>query len=129
MLVSNSKYTKMGKIILEDMEFYAYHGCFDEEQLIGNRFLVNMEFEADTKMAESSDDLSKAVNYQEVYNTIDKQIQQKSRLLEHVASRILDAVLDKFSEITFCRIKLSKMNPPVGGKVGAVSVVLERGRA
>ena len=118
----------MGRIVLEEMEFYAYHGCFDEEQVIGNQFIVNLEFEADTAMVEASDDFDKAVNYQEVYNTIDKQMQQKSRLLEHVAGRILNAVLDKFPEITFCRIKLSKMNPPVGGKVKAVSVVLERRR-
>ena len=32
----------MGKIILEQMEFYAYHGCFQEEQIIGNRFVVQL---------------------------------------------------------------------------------------
>ena len=118
----------MGRIILEEMEFYAYHGCFDEEQVIGNQFIVNLEFEADTKHGEVNDNLDKSVNYQEVYNIVDAQMQQKSRLLEHVAGRILDGVLTQFPYITFARIKLSKMNPPIGGKVKAVSVVLERGR-
>ncbi len=116
----------MGKIILEDMEFYSYHGCFEEEQVIGNKFIVNLEFDFDTGNGELSDRIDRTVNYQEVYNIVDTQMQQKSRLLEHVARRILNAVVDKFSEITFCRIKLSKTNPPLGGKVRAVSVVLEK---
>lgn len=121
-----SKDTKMGKIILEDMEFYAYHGCFDEEQVIGNRFLINLEIETDTEHGERTDSLDKTVNYQEVYKIVDQHMQQKSRLLENVARRILDSVLASIPRIIFARIKISKMNPPVGGKVKSVSVVLEK---
>jgi len=118
----------MGRILLEDMEFYAYHGCFQEEQVIGNRFMVNLEFEFDTQESELSDKLSKTVNYQDVYGIIDAQMQQKSYLLEHVGRRIIDEVFQKFEMITFVKIKISKMNPPVGGKTKAVSVVLEKYR-
>ena len=45
----------MGRIILDGMEFFAYHGCFKEEQLIGTKFIVNIEIQADTSAAEQSD--------------------------------------------------------------------------
>ncbi len=116
----------MGKIILEDMEFYAYHGCFDEEQVIGNRYVVNIEFDFDTEESERSDNLSKTINYQDVYSIISTQMQQKSYLLEHIGRRIIDAVFQKFRIISFVKIKISKMNPPIGGKTRAVSIILEK---
>ncbi len=120
------KADKMGTILLEDMEFYAYHGCFKEEQVIGNRFVVQFEINADTEGGELNDDLSKTLNYQEVYQIVDEQMQIKSNLLEHVARRIIDIVVKQFRSINYAKIKISKKNPPLGGKVEAVSVVLER---
>lgn len=116
----------MGKIILEQMEFYAYHGCFQEEQIIGNRFIVQLELETNTTAAETSDKLHDTVNYQQVYNLVKAQMDVKSHLLEHVARRILDAVNDAFPAIISLRVRISKMNPPMGGKMHAVSVELFR---
>lgn len=116
----------MGRIILEDMEFYAYHGCFAEEQIIGGRFLVNIEIDADTLSAENTDDLTKTINYQEVYLLIKKEMEIKSRLLEHVASRIVKAIKIKFPDILRISVNVSKMNPPLGGKIAKVSVHLEK---
>ncbi|MFW5707774.1 MAG: dihydroneopterin aldolase [Bacteroidota bacterium] len=118
----------MSKILLENMEFFAYHGCFREEQIIGNQFVVNMEIETDTQKAQQSDKLSDALNYQEVYNTVREQVDIKSHLLEHVGRRILDAVMDKYKGITYVKLKISKMHPPIGGKMKCVSIELERGR-
>lgn len=115
----------MGKIMLEDMEFFAYHGCFEEEQIIGNRFIVNLELHTDTSIAEKTDHLSDTVNYQKVYNLVKKQMETKSYMLEHIARRILDEVKQKFPSITYLRIKVSKLNPPMGGKMHSVSVELQ----
>lgn len=114
----------MGKILLENMEFYAYHGCFREEQIIGNRFLVNLEIEVDTTDAEASDHLHDTVNYQAVYLLVREQMKTKSHLLEHIARRIIASVFGAFPAITHLRVKVSKMNPPMGGKMDAVSVEL-----
>jgi 7,8-dihydroneopterin aldolase/epimerase/oxygenase len=114
----------MGRIMLEDMEFFGYHGCFQEEQVIGNRFVVNLEMETDTASAERSDRLEETVNYQTVYMVIGEQMNQKSHLLEHLARRILDAISSTFPQVSFMRLKVSKMNPPMGGKMHAVSVEL-----
>lgn len=116
----------MGKIILEQMEFYAYHGCFEEEQIIGNRFIVNLELETNTAAAEISDKLHDTVNYQKVYNLVKAEMDIKSSLLEHIARRILDSVIAAFPAITSIKLRLSKMNPPLGGKMHAVSVELSR---
>ena len=116
----------MGLIEIEGMEFYAFHGHYKEEQIVGSRFLVDLTIEADTEMPAESDNLKDAVNYQQAYGIIKAQMEQKSHLLENIASRILDALYSEMSGIKKARVKVSKMNPPVGGKVNSVSVVIER---
>ena len=112
----------MAIIQLEGMEFYAYHGCFSEEQIIGNKFIVNVSFECETKEAEQHDTLSNTVDYQDVYNVIKKEMNIKSKLLEHVGRRIVTALEKDFPSIKNIRVKISKCNPPIGGKVDRVSV-------
>jgi 7,8-dihydroneopterin aldolase/epimerase/oxygenase len=116
----------MGKIQLENMEFYAYHGCFKEEQIIGTRFVVDLEIETDTAKAEVSDHLTDTLNYQEIYQAVKREMDEKSHLLEHVARRIINAVVTGFPGIKHIRVKVSKLNPPVGGKMHQVSMVLEQ---
>ncbi len=108
------------------MEFFAYHGCFREEQIIGNKFIVNLELETNTAAAEKTDQLGDTVNYQAVYNTVSIQMKEKSHLLEHIGRRILDAVSSEFPEISHMKLSISKLNPPMGGKMHAVTVELER---
>jgi 7,8-dihydroneopterin aldolase/epimerase/oxygenase len=114
----------MGKILLEGMEFFAYHGCFKEEQLIGTKFIVNLEVEFDTVSAEQSDHLHDTLNYQEVYRIVKKEMEVRSNLLEHVARRILNSLKSAFPTAGKAMVKISKINPPLGGKVGQVSCVL-----
>ena len=114
----------MALISLEGMEFFAYHGCFSEEQIIGTRFVVDLFIEVDTSLAEETDKLSETVNYQDLFLTVKEQMMIKSKLLENVGRRILDTVLLKYPEIDYAKVKISKMNPPLGGKTGSVSVSL-----
>ena len=114
----------MGQISIEGMEFYAYHGCFKEEQIIGTRFIVDIFLETETRESELTDDLHKTIDYQSVYRFIKEEMAIKSKLLEHLGRRILHRIQKEFPQVTDCRIKVSKMNPPVGGKVERVSVEL-----
>ena len=118
----------MGKIILNNMEFFAYHGCFKEEQIIGGRFLVDLEFETDTSKAETSDQLIDTINYQSVYQIVAHHMSSKSHLLEHIGRRISDAIMDTFPGIGRLNIRISKMNPPLGGKIGSVCIELTTSR-
>ncbi|QKG80950.1 dihydroneopterin aldolase [Tenuifilum thalassicum] len=116
----------MALIEIENMEFYAFHGCFKEEQVVGNQFLVNISFETDTSKAQKTDNLNDTVNYQVVYNLVKAEMQKTSKLLEHVAERITSAVKLEFPEIKSIKVKVSKLNPPMGGKIEKVSVTLNR---
>jgi len=115
----------MGTIALEGMEFFAYHGCFQEEQIIGTTFLVDLEVDFDTSKSELSDHLEDTINYQTVYGLVHHEMEQKSQLLENVARRILDSLKSTFPEISDAGIKISKVNPPLGGKVNRVSCMLD----
>ncbi len=116
----------MGLIKIENMEFYSFHGHFKEERIVGNRFLVDLTIETDMKIPAETDNLRDAVNYQRVYEIVKLQMEKKSHLLEHIAGRILDAISNELTGITSITVKVSKMNPPMGGKIGSVSVVMSR---
>jgi dihydroneopterin aldolase len=116
----------MGIIAIEAMEFYSFHGHFKEERIVGNRFLVDLTIETDMEIPMESDNLKDAVNYQRVYEIVKLQMEMKSHLLEHIAGRILDAVYSEMEGIKKATVKVSKMNPPLGGKIGSVSVVVSR---
>ena len=116
----------MGLIQIENMEFYAFHGHFKEEQIVGNKFLVDLTIETDMTVPAKSDNLKDAVNYQRAYQLVKAEMEKKSYLLENIACRILDALYSEMSGIKKATIKVSKMNPPIGGKIGSVSVVMER---
>ena len=118
---STKKEYKMGLIQIEGMEFFAYHGCFSEEQVIGNKFIVDIGFEVESSKAEITDDLSETVNYQTVYKLIKSEIENNSYLLEHLAKRIVDSVISNFGQIDTLTVRVSKMNPPLGGKIEKVS--------
>lgn len=116
----------MGKIEIEGMEFYAYHGHYAEEQIVGNRFLVDLSIETECEKAAQSDQLEDALNYLTVYQLIRKEMQIKSNLLENVAGRILDQLYRQCKGIERARVKISKLNPPMGGQISRVSVTMER---
>ena len=112
----------MSKIRIEGMQFYAYHGCFPEETLVGTHFIVDCTLGVDTLLAAKTDDLSKTINYQEVYQLIAKEMEKPSSLLETVVYRILKKLLKNFPAIKKATVCVKKMNPPLGGKIESVSV-------
>jgi 7,8-dihydroneopterin aldolase/epimerase/oxygenase len=116
----------MGLIQIENMEFYSFHGHFKEERIVGNKFTVNLTIETDMARPSASDNLKDAVNYQRAYEIVKAQMEVKSHLLEHIAGRILDAIYSEMVGIEKVTVKVSKMNPPMGGKIGSVSVILSR---
>jgi dihydroneopterin aldolase len=116
----------MGLIQIENMEFYAFHGHYKEEQIVGNKFIVDLTIETDMSIPSKSDNLKDAVNYQKAYLIVKSEMEKKSYLLENIASRILDALYSEMTGINKAKIKVSKMNPPMGGKIGSVSIVMEK---
>lgn len=116
----------MGKILIEQMEFYAFHGHYKEEQIVGNRFLLDLEIETDMTEAAATDQLEHAVNYQQAYKIVKQEMKKKSKLLENIASRILDALYREMDGIIEAKITIRKMNPPMGGQIKSVNVTMKR---
>jgi dihydroneopterin aldolase len=112
----------MSGIKIEGMQFYAYHGCFPEERVIGTYFKVDCSLEVDILPAAQTDDLEKTINYQEVYTLIATEMEQSSALLENVAYRILKSLHLHFPMLKKGWVSVQKMNPPLGGKIEKVSV-------
>lgn len=115
-----------GIIELEEMEFYAYHGCYREEKVVGNRFLVNVSIRLDMRRAAQSDSIKDALNYVKVYELVRVEMQKTANLLEHVTGRILEGLYQNFPGIEWACVKVSKMNPPMGGQMRKVSITIER---
>lgn len=118
----------MGKIFIEGLEFYAFHGFYEEEQKIGGKYLVDIELETDTYLASTQDKLEETVNYAAVTSEVSEVMKVKSKLIEHVAGRIIDRVLNKFANVECIKVKVSKINPPMGYKLKSVSVELTKNR-
>ncbi len=88
--------------------------------------MVDLEIEADLSKSAKTDELSDTVDYVHLNKIVKEEVLIRSKLLETVAERILLRINNELSMVTFARIKLSKVNPPIGGNVEKVSIVLEK---
>lgn len=112
------------KIELEAMKFYAYHGVMPQEKKVGNNFVVNLVLTASLEQAVRSDELDDTINYAAVYDVVKEQMEIPSKLIEHAAGRILQALKEHFPQLTAVELKLAKLNPPFGGDVYSAAVIL-----
>lgn len=119
----------MSRITLNGMRFYAFHGCFAEEQKIGTYFIVDVAFETETSRSQKSDDIADTVSYLDVYHTVKREMMKPSHLLEHVGDRIGEAILNEYPSVENVSVKVSKMNPPLGGQLDSVTVEIIKDRS
>ncbi|CAH1000813.1 hypothetical protein LEM8419_01897 [Neolewinella maritima] len=117
------------KIGLEDVRFHAPHGFYDEEQLMGNEFSIDVEVEADVALAASTDDLAGTVSYATIYYLLQAEMKKPTQLLEALAYRIGNRIMEQFDGVQSVRLKLRKLHPPLGGRVGAAYVEITLGGA
>ncbi len=118
----------MGVIRLEGISLYVYHGCLEEEALIGSEYLVDVELTSDLSVPEVEDDLSKTIDYVKVHEIVREEMQVRSNLLEHVARRIIDSLNETFPALEAVKVRVAKLNPPIDGVAKNVSVELSRTR-
>lgn len=114
----------MAEIAIEGMSFRAYHGCMDEEKVVGNSYLVDLYMNTETTISEYSDKLEDTVDYAKAYELVKNEMGVPSKLLEHVARRILDSICKNFPTVDYAEVKVAKLNPPVNGQAKSVSVSL-----
>ena len=115
----------MGQIYIKNIRTYSHHGCMKEETVIGSEYQVDLWVDADLTAASSSDDLKDTPDYVVLHQIVVKEMKIPSRLLEHVAQRIIERIKSTVSNLDHIRVRVSKINPPIGGDVQSVSVLLE----
>lgn len=93
--------------------------------LIGSDYRVDLEITTDLSQPAASDKLSETVDYVHLNNIVKEEMALRSNLLEHVAKRIIDRIFSEIVEVTEVIVEVSKINPPIGGDVESVSVILE----
>ncbi len=110
---------------LEGMEFYAYHGVYEEERKVGGRYIIDVFVNTDAKQAQLFDDLNGTVNYEQIYKAVEQNMQQPVKLIEHLARKIIDDIRLFVVKEDTIRVKIRKIHPPLGTKVEASVVEIE----
>ncbi|WP_294226292.1 dihydroneopterin aldolase [uncultured Chryseobacterium sp.] len=116
----------MSRIYLENVKIYAYHGVLPEENSIGTYYILNAELHTDLWKAAGSDDLNDTVSYADINEIIHTEMEIKSKLLEHVAGRIISGIHDKFPQIDYIKLKITKTAPPMKGEMQGAGIELEK---
>ncbi len=118
----------MGIIKISNIRVYAYHGCLVEEGKIGSDYRVDLSVKADLKNSAKTDHLKDTVDYVHLNRIVKESMAIRTKLLETVASLILDRILKEIPKVDKAKIKVSKLNPPIGGNVEMVSIIMKRKR-
>lgn len=118
----------MGLVALRGLEFFAYHGYYDEEQKVGNKYSVDVTVKANLKTAAVQDELSQTVNYEQLYKIVTDNMQIRSRLLEHIGYEIIQSVFQEFEVVEWVEVSIAKFNPPIGGVCREARVTLNQDR-
>lgn len=116
----------MSKIYLEEVKIYAYHGVLPEENTIGTYYLLNLEIHTDLWKAATSDDLHDTISYADINEVIHREMKIQSKLLEHVAGRIISAMHRDFPQIDYIKLKITKTAPPMQGEMKGAGIELEK---
>ena len=118
----------MGIIRVEDIRCYAYHGCMDEEGIIGTDFSITVEVKTDLSASAKSDKLSDTVDYVAISSVVQEEMSTRSKLIEHVAQRILNRLMQEFPSVEKSKVVIVKHKAPIQGDVQRVSVEMEASR-
>ncbi|WP_405611058.1 dihydroneopterin aldolase [Polaribacter sp. Asnod1-A03] len=118
----------MGIIKVNNIKLYANHGCLDEEDKIGSEYRVDVEVKADLKRSSRTDELADTVDYVHLNNIVKEEMAIRSKLLEEVTQRILDRIFKEIKMIRRTTVSVAKINPPIGGNVEEVVIILTKKR-
>lgn len=114
------------EIILEGMEFYAFHGVMGEEKKIGGKYVVNLYVSVPDGSG-ADDSISSTVNYQSLYDiTKNVMLRENANLIEYLAHCIIRDIYRSFTNVTNVKMQVFKFNPPIGGKVERAGISMSR---
>ncbi len=112
----------MGFISLENLKFFANHGFYKEEQLLGNWFGVDIKLHTDIYPSSVNDNLSETIDYQNVFGIVENEMMKPVQLLETLVYNIIDELKNNFKSIQQIEIKITKIYPPLGTVSGQSAI-------
>lgn len=118
----------MGTIKLTNIRTFSFHGCLDEEAKIGSNYRVDLTIKTNLKPSAKTDELTDTVDYVDLNRIVVEEMAIRAKLLEHVAKRIMDRVLKELFMVTQVKVEVTKLNPPIGGDVEGVTIIMKQKR-
>ncbi|RYE15792.1 MAG: dihydroneopterin aldolase [Sphingobacteriales bacterium] len=111
-------------VLLQGAEFYAYHGYYPQEQLLGCRFIIDLAVTFDPQDTPVSDDLGNTVNYEQLHNICSIEMKNPRKLIETVGNAIVDKIKSSYPFVQNIELTLKKLHPPMKGSVGNSGVII-----
>lgn len=117
----------MDKIIIEDLEVYAYHGVAAEEKQLGQMFIISLYIGVDLEKAAQSGNLDETINYYSICKLVNNILQKKSYdLIETAAHKVIEGIFHNFENAHTVKVLLKKPWAPMGYHLKYAAVELER---
>ncbi|MFS8793284.1 dihydroneopterin aldolase [Synechococcus sp. R55.8] len=117
-----------GRLVLQGLVFHAYHGHCPEEAVLGGHFVVDVEMRL--SLAEIQDDLSRTVDYAQVYERVRQEVTgQRRRLVETLADQIAERLWQSYPQLEALTVRVHKPQAPLPGLFDDVYVEIDRRRS
>lgn len=110
------------KVYIKNLRFHAYIGVGEQEQVVGNDYIVSLSIDYPYEAAMVSDDVEDTINYATVYQLVAEVMAQKARLLERVAYQIAQKVIERYPLTEGLDVDVMKQNPPMGAECAGAGV-------
>lgn len=120
----------MDKIILKNLGFFGYHGVLEAENVLGQKFFVDVELGVSLKKAGESDEVEDTVHYGMVYDVVKSIVEGRAlNLIEAVAEKTIQSIFENFEKVETVKIEIRKPEAPVQGIYDHFAVELFRERS
>ena len=118
----------MYRIHVENIRTKSFHGCLDEEAIIGGDYRTDVWVMLKKNYEIKDDELNETVDYGVVSEIVAEEMAVRSKLIESVCERIVNKVFGLSKNIQWAKVKVCKINPPIDGDVENVSVEIKKER-
>tara|TARA_B100000989_G_scaffold5559_1_gene3876 strand:- start:1304 stop:1672 length:369 start_codon:yes stop_codon:yes gene_type:complete len=113
---------------VENLKIYAFHGCMEEEKVIGSDYIVNICATCSVGKKAFEDEIEGTIDYADLARIVKREMYIRSKLLEAVVNRIINCCFDEISVLDQISVTVSKLNPPINADVDSVSVSIDKKR-
>ena len=111
-------------ILLQGLQYHAFIGVGEQEQVVGNDYVLDLRLGYPFAAAMESDVVDDTLNYADVFNVVSEVMKQPSKLLEAAAGKIVKELCARYKRLESIDLKLVKRNPPMGADCDSTGIEL-----